>query len=163
MPGLMISRCYEEMFEDSSLQLLFLEEEWRSFGELPFLGTLQFGMVSQRLVAHLSSSSMWGQARVEFFLGCNWKISTEIISMVVLITDGWKREAWAWWLPFVTMIRLRWIIWSSLHIMSVGLSQTKCSGGQNICQLPLPPQGSSRFLYLGVTTLSLGALTTQFP
>ena len=31
---------------------------------------------------------MWGQARVEFFLGGSWKISGEIIPMVVLITDG---------------------------------------------------------------------------
>ena len=47
--------------------------------------------------------------------------------------------------------------------MPTGLSQTKHSSGQNIHQLPLPPQGSSSFLYLDVTTLSLGTLATQFP
>ena len=87
MPQLMITKCYEEILVDPSLQWLFLKEEWRSFHELPFLGTLQFWMVVERLFSHLSSPSMWGQAGVEFFSGSSQKISGEIFPMAILITD----------------------------------------------------------------------------
>ena len=51
---------------------------------------------------------------------------------------GWKREAWAWWLPFVTMIRERWSLWSALHLMTMGFSWTEYSGGPlGLFQLPL--------------------------
>ena len=56
------------------------------------------------------------------------------------------------------------VIWSALHLTPAGLFWTEHSGGQIIYQLPLPPLGgSSSFLNLDITSLSLYMLTTQFP
>ena len=84
----MISKCYEEILVDPSLLQLFPEEEWRSICKLPFLGTVQFWVVSERLFACLMSPALWVKTRVEFITNNGWKItSSKIVPMVVLVTD----------------------------------------------------------------------------
>ena len=82
----MISKCYEEILADPSLHQLFAEEEWRSICELPFLGTVWFQVVLERLFACLISPALWGKAGVECIANNGQKISGEIIPMVVLVT-----------------------------------------------------------------------------
>ena len=52
------------------------------------MGALQFRVVSERLFAHLTSSTMWRKAGVKFITNNGQKRSGEAIPMVVLVTDG---------------------------------------------------------------------------
>ena len=47
----------------------------------------------------------------------------------------------------------------------MGVSQTQCSGDEDICQLIIPPKGIFfySFPYLDVTTLAVGMLAVHFP
>ena len=162
MPKLMISKCYKEILEVPSLWWLFPEEEWRFICELPFLVALW--IVSERLIAQLSSPSMWGQAGVEFILGSNQKISGEIIPMPVLITDGVEEGNLGMVTTFYHHDQANVESSEALSILcqwdSPKLSVVVVKIFANS---PYLPQGSSSFLYLDVTTLSWGTLTAQFP
>ena len=83
----MISKCYEEILADPSLHQLFPEDEWRSICELPFLGHLQFWVVSERLFTHLTSPSIWRKARVEFTTSKGQKTSSKVVPVAALATD----------------------------------------------------------------------------
>ena len=163
MPQLLISRC-SEILEDPSLQWWFPEEKWRSFHKLPFLGTLQFWMVSERLFTHLSSPSVWGQARLEFFTGGGWKISGEIVPKAVLITNGVEEGSLGMVTTFCCHDQVKVEpsgVLSTLHQWdSPKLSIVVVKIFDNS---PYLPRGSSSFLYLDIPTLSLGTLTAQFP
>ena len=61
----MISDCYKELTVDPSSLQSFLEDEWMSIHGLPYLHTICFGVVSERLFTptNLLSSvgKSWGQ------------------------------------------------------------------------------------------------------
>ena len=161
MPWLMISKQYEEILEDPSLHWLFLEEEWRSFHEFPFLGTLQFQMVWEMLFAHFSSSSMWGQARVEFLSDTSWKISDEIIPMTVLITNGVEEGSLGMVTTFCHHDEAKV---ESSEVLSILHQSDSPKLSVVVVKIftnsPYLPWWYSSILYPDVTSLSSGALTT---
>ena len=142
----MISICYEEILADPSLQWFFPEEEWRSIHELPFLSTLWFQIVSERLFTHLTSPSMWGKVKMEFITSNSQKISGEITHVAVLVTNGVGRgKSWHGDYLLSPQPGKGGAIGSALHLTPVRLSQTECSGGEDICQLTFPPTGTVVF------------------
>ena len=52
------------------------------------MDALWFKVILYRLFAHLTSTTMWRMARVEFITSNSWKISGEAILLLVLIMDG---------------------------------------------------------------------------
>ena len=139
MSCLTISKCYEEILVDPSLWQLFLEEEWRFIHKLPFLGTPQFWIVSERLFSHLMSPSMWGKARVEFITSNGQKISGEIAPMAVLVTNGVEEGSLGMGTTFCHHDQVKVEPLELLPTLLQWLSQTECSGGKDICQFTLPP------------------------
>ena len=164
MPLLMISKCCEEILEDPSLWWLFSEEEWRSICKFPFLGTLQFWIVLGRLFAHVSSPSMWEQARVEFISGSVWKISGEIFPMAVLITNEVEEGSLGMVTTFCYYDQAKV---ESLEMLSIlqhrNFSKLSVVVVKIFSNSPYLHWGSSNFFYLHATILSLGTWTTQFP
>ena len=142
MSWLMISKCYEEILADPSLLWLFLEEEWRSIHELPFLGTLWFLDCIGETFCSFDIPITVGKAGVEFITSNGQKISSEIIPMAVLVTDGVEEGS----LGMVTTFCSPWpgkggALRSALHLSPVRLTQTEHSGGEDIHQFTLPPMG----------------------
>ena len=164
MSCLMISKCYEEILAGPSLRQLFLEEEWRSTHELSFLGTLQFWIVLQRWFAHLTSPSMRGKAGVEFITSNGQKISSEIVPMVVLVTDWVEEGSLGMVTTFCHHDQAKMepseVLSTLLHCDSPKLSIVE---EKIFANAPYLPWQSFGFPYLDVTTLLVGALTTQFP
>ena len=149
---------------DPSLGQLFLEEEWRSIQELPFLGTLQFWIVLERLFACLTSPSMWGKARVEFITNTGWKISSEIVPIVVLVTYRVEEGSLGMETTFFCHNQVKvepsevlptLLQWDS-HKLSVVVVKIFANS-------PYLPWGSFGFPHLDVTTLAGGVLAAQFP
>ena len=77
----------------SPLQQLFSEGEWRSTCKLPILGAHGFGLCQSNnlLICHLHQC--WGQAKVDVISSSGWKISSEIVPVVVSITHGMEDES----------------------------------------------------------------------
>ena len=164
MPWLMISKCYKEILEDPFLWWLFLEEEWRSICKLPFLGTLQFWIVSERPFANLSSPSMWEQARVEFISDSGQKIGGEIEPMVVLRANGVEEGSLGMVTTFCCHDQAKV---ESSEVLSILHEQDSPELSVVVVKIfansPYLPWGSSSFLFWDRTTLSSDTLTPQFP
>ena len=164
-PQLMISGCNDQLLVDLSLLKSFSEDEWISFHELPHLCTLCFHIVSEELFSQLVSLELWGQARVEFITSSSRKtMSDEIISMVILVTDGVGEGAWEWQPSFAVLTRQKWSLQSPFWTLFqwnppyLGIVVVKIF--TNSLYVPWQSFG---FHYLDVTTLSVGASTAQFP
>ena len=74
---------------DLSLLQSFSDDEWMSIHGLPYLCTICFCMVSDRLFSHLTSSALWGKAGANFLnkVGRRAK-SAEITPLAILVTHG---------------------------------------------------------------------------
>ena len=103
-----IAKCYDDVGEDPSLLQLFLEKKWMLIQEHPFLGDLQFRIISERLFTCIASPAMWGKAGVEFVTSNGQKISGWLPQRWSWLQMGWMKEIWAWWSPSVTTIKPRW-------------------------------------------------------
>ena len=109
-------------------------------------------------------SSMWRKVRMEFIANTAWKISGEIIPMVVLVTNRVEEGG----LGMVTTF---------CHHDQAKVEPSEVLSTIHQCNSPEPsivvvkiftnspyfPWGSFSFPYLDVTTLLAGMLTTQFP
>ena len=85
----MISDYYKELMADPSLLLSFLEEEWMSIHGLPYLHTIHFHVVLERLFSWLTSSVLWGKAGTDFLIKVGRRaMSAEIAPLAILVTDG---------------------------------------------------------------------------
>ena len=145
-----IAPCYMQILADPSLQWLFLEGEWRSTCKLPILGSLQFQIVSEWLFTCLSSPSMWEQARGDVIWSSSWKISGNIVPMAVLITNRVEEGSLGMMTTFCLHDQAKVEYW-------------KCGGGEDFCQLTLPPSGIFWLPLPGCNCSSRGHISCQFP
>ena len=84
----MISGYYEELTVDPSLLQSFFEDEWMSIHELPYLHTIHFCMVSERLFSQLTSSVLWKKAGADFLTKLGRRTThAEITPLAILLTD----------------------------------------------------------------------------
>ena len=121
-------------------------------------------MVSERLFACLLSPSIWGQAKVEFFLGGIQKISGEIVPMAILMTNRVKEGNLGMVTTFCHHDQAKVEpseVLSTLHQQDS--PELSVMVVRIFANSPYLPWGSFSSLYLDVTTQSSGALTTQFP
>ena len=85
----MVSDCYEELMADPSLLQSFAKDEWMSVHGLPYLHTLCFCIVSERLFTHLASLALWGKAGTHFINNTARRaMSVEITPLNILGTDS---------------------------------------------------------------------------
>ena len=84
--------------------------------------------------------------------------------MTILVTDGrWEKGTWAWWPPSAATIKPSWRLWCTLCSTSMWLTGAKSGGGEEVHQLTQSFMRVFGLLYLDVTTLSGGTLSSQFP
>ena len=105
---------------------------------------------------------VWGQAGVEFISDGRQRIRSEIIPMAVLITNGVEEGSLGMVTTFCHHDHAKV---ESLAMLSTLCQQDSPKPSVVVVKINSPylPWGSSSFLDLDITTLSLGALTTQLP
>ena len=129
--------------------------------------------IGETFCIHLTSPSMWGKARVEFITNTSQKISSEIICMVVLVTNRVEEGSLSMVTTFCcTHDQAKVEPSEELSILTpcgtlpeLNLVVVKIFA--NSPYLPYTnstylPWGSFGFPYLDVTTLAVGTSATQF-
>ena len=135
-----------------------------SVREIPFMGTLQFRIISERLFAHLASPAMWGKAGVEFITNNNCNLSGEAVPMVILDMDGVGEGNLGMVTPFCCHNQAKVEAFKALSALCQCDSlEPSVVVVRRYTNSPYIPQGSFSFLYLDISTLSGGTSSTQFP
>ena len=82
---------------------------------------------------------MWGKAGVEFITSSGQKISSEIIPVEVLVTDVVEEGSLGMGTTFCCRDQANVEPLEALPTLTpVRLSQTQCSGGEDVCRITLP-------------------------
>ena len=84
----MISDRCKELMADPSLLQSFSEDEWMSIYGLPYVCTIHFCIVLERLFILLTSPVLWGKAGANFIINTGQRaISAEIAPLAILVMD----------------------------------------------------------------------------
>ena len=152
-----IAKYYDNIVEHLSLLWIFLEKECTLLWELPFLGALQFRLISERLFACIASPDMWGKTGGR---GIN----------LYWLEDQWGSHTYGnpnyrWGrgrkYGYGDHLLLPWSsqnggLWCTLCPTSMGLTGAKCGCSEKIHQHPMYPSKDILFLLSRCEHLLLG-------
>ena len=162
----MISDCYKELKMDPSLLQSFSEDNWMSVDGLPSLCAIHFCIVSERFFTKLTSSNLWGKSGADVIIKVGRRpMNIEITPLAILIMHGvGQGKAGNDNCLLQNLSSEGGTFGCTFELSPVGLTQARCSSseGPSLSQ-PIFCLGSFGSLYLYITILSAGALTTQFP
>ena len=158
-----IAKCYNEIVRDPSFLGIFLEE-CTSPLELHVMGAIQFRIILKKFFTHVAPPGIWGKTGVGFVTDTDPRVSGEATPTTILITNG------------VTEGYLGMVTTSCYHVhIKMEAPDVLAAFHQHdspepsiavvrwYTNTPYILHGTSRLLYLDMSTLSGGVSSAQFP
>ena len=161
----MISDCYKELMADPSLLQPFTKDKWMSIHGLPYLHTLHFHIVSERLFTRLASLVLGEKVGIDFINKASRRaMSVEITPLAILVTDSIGKGKMGMITNFCRTDQEKVEpLDTFLALVQRDVPEPCVVMVRVFTNSPYFPWGSFGSPYLDMTTLPQGTLTTHFP